>query len=80
MHEVHRSALKHGVSEEDILRAATHRAYESEPDDDLPAKQFVLGFDRHGRLLELGILTFDSGNQLVIHAMKSRRRFLDLLD
>jgi hypothetical protein len=40
----------------------------------------VLGFDPNGRLLELAILTFDSGQQLVIHAMKARRKYLHLLD
>lgn len=78
--KVHPSALKHGISAEDVLHAVAHRAYESEPDDDMPSKQFVLGFDRHGRLLELAVLTFDSGNQLVIHAMKARRHLLRLLD
>ena len=37
------SALKHGVAEADILHAAEHRAFESEPDDDMPAKQFISG-------------------------------------
>ncbi len=46
----------------------------------MPAKQFLLGFDRTGRLLELVILTFDSGHRLVIHAMKARRQYLHLLD
>ena len=77
---VNHSALKHGIGEKDILHAVAHRAYESEPDDDIPAKQFVLGFDRHGRLLELVIVTFDSGNQLVIHAMKGRRSYFRLLE
>lgn len=47
------SALKHGVAEADILHAAERRAFESEPDDDMPAKQFILGLDSHGRILEL---------------------------
>ena len=33
------SALKHGVSELDILYAAENWSYASEPDDDMPAKQ-----------------------------------------
>ena len=74
------SALKHGISAADALYAANHRIYESWPDDDVPAKQFVMGFDSQGRLLELVILTFDSGNQLLIHAMKARRHLLDLID
>ena len=39
-----------------------------------------LGFDRSGRLLELAILTFDSGHHLVVHAMKARRQYLHLLE
>nr|WP_306270643.1 hypothetical protein [Ornithinimicrobium sp. HY1793] len=62
------------------MYAVNHWAYASDPDDDMPAKQFVLGFDRSGRLLELTILTFDSGHQLVIHAMKARRKYLHLLE
>ena len=62
------------------MHAARHPSYLSEPDDDMPAKQFALGFDTHGRLLELAILTFDSGNRLVIHAMKARPHFAQLLE
>lgn len=74
------SALKHGISELDILYAVENWAYASQPDDDTPAKQFVLGFDSNGRLLELAILTFDSGQRLVIHAVKARPKYLHLLD
>lgn len=62
-----------------MLYMPRHRIYESWPDDNMPAKQFVMGFDSHGRLLELVILTFDSGDQLLIHAMKARRHLLDLI-
>lgn len=48
-------------------------------DDDSPARQLRLGFDRSGRLIETVVLTFDSGNELVIHAMKARPQMLDLL-
>ena len=78
--KVNPSALKHGISEEDIMHAARRPSCLSEPDDDMPAKQFALGFDTHGRLLELAILTFDSGNRLVIHAMKARPHFAQLLE
>ena len=74
------SALTHGITEEDILHTDSHRAYESEPDDDVPAKQFVLGWAARERLLELAILTFDSGHRLVIPTMKARRSMLTLLD
>jgi hypothetical protein len=39
-----------------------------------------LGFDTAGRLLETVVLLFDSGNELVIHAMKARAAYIDLLD
>ena len=51
--KVNPSALKHGISADDILFAAENWAYASEPDEGMPAKQFVLGFDSSGRLLEL---------------------------
>jgi hypothetical protein len=41
--------------------------------------EFRLGFDRHGRLLELTVLIFDSGNQMIIHAMKARQQYYSLL-
>jgi len=39
-----------------------------------------LGFDTAGRILEVVVLRFDSGNELVIHAMKARPQYLNLLD
>jgi hypothetical protein len=76
---VHRSALKHGVAAEDAMVAAEHCVYVAELDDENPARQFRLGFDDAGHLLELVVLQFDSGNELVIHAMKARPAYLDLL-
>lgn len=46
---------------------------------DYPARQFRLGFDPNGRLLELVVLHFDSENELLIHAMKARPQYVDLL-
>ena len=48
-------------------------------DDDSPARQLRLGFDTQGRLLETVVLVFDSGNELVIHAMKAHPHMLELL-
>jgi len=74
---VHRSALKHGVAAEDALLAAGSA---SELDDESPSRELRLGFDSGGRLLELVVLRFDDGEELVIHAMKARRQYLGLLD
>jgi len=78
--KVNSSALKHGVRPEDALHAATHWAYASEPDEDNPARQLRPGFDTAGRLLEIIVLHFDSGHELIIHAMKARTAYLNLLD
>jgi hypothetical protein len=48
-------------------------------DDDSPARQLRLGFDTHGRLLETVVLRFDSGNELIIHAMKARPHLQELI-
>ena len=77
--KVHPSALKHGIAAEDILQAAAWPVWVEDLDDDSPARQLRLGFDTKGRLLETVVLTFDSGNELVIHAMKARSELLDLL-
>lgn len=77
--KVHESALKHGVEPEDAIHAATWALWIEDLDDDSPARQLRLGFDTSGRLLETVVLVFDSGNQLIIHAMKARPQMLDLL-
>lgn len=76
---VHPSALKHGVDAEDAIQAAAWATWIEDLDNDSPARQLRLGFDTRGRLLETVVLVFDSGNELVIHAMKARPQMLDLL-
>jgi hypothetical protein len=78
--KVHDSAFKHGVAPEDAIFAATNWEFASEPDDQDPARELRLGFDPAGRLLEIVVLRFDSGNELIIHAMKARRKYWSLLD
>lgn len=76
---VHYSARKHGVLDEDAVQAATWAVWIEDLDDDSPARQLRLGFDTQGRLLETVVLVFDSGNELVVHAMKARPQMIDLL-
>lgn len=76
---VHSSARKHGVAPEAALHAAAHRVHESYLDDGNPARRLILGFDSQGALLELVVLVFDSGNELIIHAMPARKQYLKLL-
>ncbi len=77
--KVHESALKHGVEVEDAVHAATWVLWIEDLDDDSPARQLRLGFDTAGRLLETVVLVFDSGNELIIQAVKGRLQMLDLL-
>lgn len=77
--KVHDSARKHGVDPQDAIYAATWSIWVDEPDEDRPTRQIRIGFDTHGRLLELVVLVFDSGNELIIHAMKARPQTIRLL-
>jgi hypothetical protein len=77
--KVHEAALKHGIRAEDAIQAADWAVWIEDLDDESPARQLRLGFDTQGRLLETVVLVFDSGNELVIHAMKARPHLLDLL-
>ena len=78
--KIHPSARKHGIGDEDAVQAA-YWAQWVEPleNDDWPHRELSLGFDTHGRLLETVVLVFQSGNELVIHAMPARRQFWELL-
>jgi len=78
--KVHRSALQHGVSTEDAVQAANWSQWiEPLQDDDWPHRELRLGFDTQARLLETVVLIFDSGEELVIHAMPARKQFWELL-
>ena len=77
--QVHQSALRHGVSAEDGTYAAEHWVYVADLDEESPQRELRLGFDTGGRLLELVVLRFDSGTELLIHAMKARPQYIDLI-
>lgn len=53
--------------------------YIADLDEENPGRDFRLGFDSAGRLLELVVLRFDSGNELLIHAMRARPQYVDLI-
>lgn len=78
--KVHPSALKHGISSEDAVQAAEWSLWiEPLGDSGPPDRELRLGFDTTGRLLETVVLVFESGHQLIIHAMPARKKYLDLL-
>lgn len=78
--KVHLSTLKHEVSSENAAHAAGWSQWiEPLHDDDWPHRELRLGFDTHARLLETVVLIFDSGEELVIHAMPARKQYWELL-
>ncbi|MGH2871487.1 MAG: hypothetical protein ACRDL5_03385 [Solirubrobacteraceae bacterium] len=72
--EIHDSARKHGVADEDILHAVDHALAIEDAGED-PDRWLVLGPDRPGNLLEVVILTTVEGPQLVIHSMPMRPKY-----
>lgn len=48
-------------------------------DQDGPRRELRLGPDRAGNLLEIVVLLLDNGDELVIHAMRMRLKYRDLL-
>lgn len=68
--EIHESARKHGVPDEDIVHAYEHTLAWVEVGED-PVRYLMAGPDRTGNLLELVLLVAPTVN-LVIHAMKIR--------
>lgn len=78
--EVHRSARRHGIDDQDIRHAIEHPVVVSDIDPDAdPPKALVIGPDRAGNLLEVVVLTLAGDKLLVIHAMPLRRKYRDLL-
>ncbi len=77
--EVHGSARKHGVGDEDILHAIDYSLAIEDAGDD-PDRWFVIGPDRAGNLLEVVVLTTVEGVELAIHAMPMRAQFRRLLE
>lgn len=77
---VHRSALKHGVSAEDVVQAAEWAVWiEPLTEDESPQRELRLGFDTQARMLEVVVLVFDADDEMVIHAMSARKKYWDLL-
>ena len=77
--EIHRSASKHGIDDTAIRHALEHAitVFDLEPDAD-PPRVLAIGPDPAGNLLELIWLELEDTN-LVIHAMRLRPQFYDLL-
>jgi hypothetical protein len=65
------SALKHGISDADMLHAYRHPVRVFVMDDLV----MLVGGDEAGRLLEVGVAEAE-GLEFIVHAMPARERFL----
>lgn len=70
--EIHRSARRHRVADEDIEHAYEHATVWVELGDD-PLRYLLVGPDRSGHMLELVVIHTAEFVELVIHAMALRR-------
>ena len=77
--EVHDSARKHGVADEDIQHAIDHALAIEDAGED-PDRWLVIGPDRAANLLEVVVLVTAQGTQIVIHAMTLRAAYRRLLE
>lgn len=74
--EIHPSARKHGIADEDIAHAMRHALAIDDQDDDT---RLYLGPAGSADLLEVVTIVRDDGSELAIHAMKMRPKYRRLL-
>ena len=78
--KVHDGALKHVVLPADAVQAADWPLWVEPLDEaDWPHRELRLGIDTQARLLETVVLIFESGGEMVIHAMPTRKQYWELL-
>ena len=66
------SARKHGVTDDNMLHAFDHPVRSEDLDDGFV---MLIGPDRSGNLLEIGVVTGDDG-PVIVHAMPARPKYL----
>jgi hypothetical protein len=76
MREIYPSAFKHGVRRTDIDHVMKHPIRIIDQDDE---SLLYLGAATHGGLLEVVAYPRPDGSELVVHAMKMRPNYANLL-
>ena len=74
--EIHDSARRHGVADEDIRHAVANAMVIEDQDDDT---RLYLGAGAPGALLEVLTIIREDGTELAIHAMPMRPKYRRLL-
>jgi hypothetical protein len=74
--EIHPSARKHGIADEDIRHGMRNALAIDDQDEDI---RLYLGAARDGALLEIVVIVRDRDSELAIHAMPMRPKYRQLL-
>ncbi|MHB1712328.1 MAG: hypothetical protein ACYCV7_13165 [Acidimicrobiales bacterium] len=78
--DIHRSARRHGIGDDDIFHASDHLLVVSDLDPETdPPKVLIVGPDRAGNMIEVIVLTLAEDHLLAIHAMPLRQKYHGLL-
>lgn len=77
--EIHPSARKHGIADEDIRHAVDHALAIEDAGED-PDRWLIIGPDHAGNLLEVVVLVTAEGTQLAIPAMAMRAEYGRLIE
>jgi hypothetical protein len=77
--EVHASARRHGIADDDMLHAIDHAMATEDLGED-PDRWLVVGPDRSANLLEVVVLVTAEGNEMIVHAMPLRAVYRRLLE
>lgn len=70
------SARKRGIPDDDILHAWRNVLHVVVQDDDMVMH---IGPTRDGALLEVGVVIGREGDELIVHAMPARRKYLRMM-
>lgn len=77
--EIHSSARRHGVADDDIHHVVEHVLAVDDLGED-PDRWLLIGPDRAANLLEIIVLVTPDGDEMIIHAMPLRSVYRKLLD
>jgi hypothetical protein len=74
--DIYDSAHRHGIADVDSVHAVHHAVVSAEDEED---NCLYLGADRSGNMIEVVSVIREDGSEIVIHAMRMRRRYERLL-
>jgi len=77
--EIHPSARRHGVDDDEILHAVANSVAVDDLGED-PDRWLVIGPDSAGNLLEIVVLIASNADEIIIHAMPVRPKYRKLLE